>query len=50
LAALNGAVVILLAGWYSDRTGDRLRYAAVLGGIAGIGLLLIGLAPRRAQS
>ena len=45
LGGFNGAVVILLAGWYSDRTGDRLRYAAVLGGIAGIGLLLIGLAP-----
>lgn len=45
LGGFNGAVVILFAGWYSDRTGDRLRYAAALGGIAGIGLLLIGLAP-----
>ncbi|KUR72131.1 d-galactonate transporter [Novosphingobium fuchskuhlense] len=45
LGGFNGAVVILLAGWHSDRHGDRLRYAAALGSIAGLGLLLIGLAP-----
>lgn len=45
LGGFNGAVVILLSGWLSDHTGDRLRYAAAFGGIAGLGLLLIGLAP-----
>lgn len=45
LGGFNGAVVILLAGWLSDRHGDRLRIAAAFGGIAGLGLLLIGLAP-----
>lgn len=41
----NGAIVILLAGWWSDRHGDRLRYAAMLGAVAALGLFLIGLAP-----
>lgn len=45
LGGFNGAVVILLAGWYSDRHGDRLRYTAGLGSIAALGLFLIGLAP-----
>jgi MFS transporter, ACS family, tartrate transporter len=45
LGGFNGAIVILLAGWHSDRHGDRLRYAAIMGSIAALGLFLIGLAP-----
>ena len=45
LGGFNGAVVILLTGWYSDRHGDRLLYAAGLGTIAALGLFLIGFAP-----
>ena len=45
LGGFTGALVILLAGWYSDRHGDRLRDAAVLACIASLGLWLIGLAP-----
>ena len=45
IGGFNGAVVILFAGWYSDRHGDRLLYAAGLGSIAALGLFLIGLAP-----
>jgi ACS family tartrate transporter-like MFS transporter len=45
LGGFTGAIVILLAGWNSDRHGDRLRDAAVLACVAAIGLGLIGWAP-----
>jgi ACS family tartrate transporter-like MFS transporter len=45
LGGFTGAAVILLAGWHSDRHGDRLRDAAVLACVASLGLLLMGMAP-----
>jgi ACS family tartrate transporter-like MFS transporter len=41
----TGAAVVLLAGWHSDRHGDRLRDASVLASVAATGLALIGWAP-----
>ena len=45
LGGFTGAAVVLLAGWHSDRHGDRLRDASVLACAASAGLALIGWAP-----
>lgn len=45
LGGMSGLVMILLVGWFSDRHQDRLRDAAVLLFLAGIGLGLVGWAP-----
>ncbi|MFM9934816.1 MAG: MFS transporter [Novosphingobium sp.] len=45
LGGFTGAIVILVAGWFSDRHGDRLRDASVLACVASAGLGLIGWAP-----
>lgn len=38
-----GVICVLFAGWYSDRSGDRLRDASAYTAMFAIGLLLIGL-------
>lgn len=38
-----GVLFVLFAGWYSDRSGDRLRDACAYTAVFAFGLLLIGL-------
>lgn len=45
MTGFTGAAIVLLAGWHSDRHGDRLRDASVLACVASAGLALIGWAP-----
>jgi ACS family tartrate transporter-like MFS transporter len=44
IGGLMGAAVMLAAGWYCDRHGDRLRDAAIGAVVIAIGLAAMGLA------
>ena len=45
LGGVAGAVTMIFAGWFSDRTGDRLRDSAVLSAVMAAGIFGLAFSP-----